>query len=60
VKAGELRVPVEYLAGAAGPLRQATVAQVAGVALVRDGRVVFETQFYFVEEGWRVFLIFTR
>jgi hypothetical protein len=60
VKPGELRVPVKYLAGAAGPLRQAAVAQLAGVALIRDRRVVSEAEPYLVEELRRVFLIFTR
>ncbi len=60
MKTGEVRVAVQQLARPAGPLRQATVAQVAGVALIRDGRVVSEAKPYLVEEIRRVFLIFTR
>jgi len=58
VKAGELRVPMQYLARAADTVGQAAVTFVDGVALVDDGRAVFEAQPDILEEVGGVFLIF--
>lgn len=60
VKAGKLRVPVQYLARAADAVGQAAVTEVRGVAFVDDGCVVLETQHGVLEEVGRVFLIFVR
>ena len=60
MKAGELRVPMQYLARAAGSLRQATVTFVDGVALADDGCARLEAELRFFEEVRRVFLIFVR
>ena len=51
---------MQYLARAAGSLRQATVTFVDGVALADDGCARLEAELRFFEEVRRVFLIFVR
>ena len=51
---------MQYLARAAGPLRQAAVTEVRGAAFVDDGGIVLEAQLDVFEELGCVFLILVR